>query len=365
MEKIQVVMNEDLMARQEEIFRLENMPQLNTKLVSRLFKFSPIGVYIIRKSAFKYVNPEFSKITGYSLEELQKLKPRDLIHPDHREEVRQKAIAMLKGERERPFIDMILSKSGEIRYILESVCPIIFEGKDAILGFFLDNTEEELIKEQLKKSEEKFQKAFHASPDWVVITTLEDGIYLEVNQAFLEATGYSEEEVIGKSSVDLGIWVDPHERDELHEILKQCGKICNAEVKFKIKSGKILDMLWSAHVIEYDGQRCLIAVSRDISDMKRAAEERMLREKLQGVLEMAGATCHEMNQPLQNIMFIVDELLAQYPEDPNCKELKAQVSRITDITHKLEHITTYSTKEYVRGVKIIDIDRASSYCRLD
>ncbi len=353
------------MSVQGDISKLENMPQLNTQLVSRLFKFSPIGVYIIRKRRFKYVNPEFSRITGYSFEELKGLRPGELIHPHHRQEVREKAIAMLKGRRERPFIDMIVSRSGEIRYILESVCPVIFEGKDAILGFFLDNTEEELVKEQLKKSEEKFQKAFHASPDWVVITTLDDGIYLEVNHAFLEATGYREEEVIGKSSVELGIWVDPHERDELHDILRKCGKICNAEVRFRIKSGKILDMLWSAHVIEYDGKKCLIAVSRDISDMKKAAEERMLREKLQGVLEMAGATCHEMNQPLQNIMFIVDELVSQYPHDPNCKELKAQVRRITDITHKLEHITTYSTKEYVRGVKIIDIDRASSYCRLD
>jgi len=344
---------------------LELRPQLNTQIVSLLFKHSPIGIYIISKRRFKYVNPQFEKITGYTFKELKKILPNELICEEDREKVRESAISMLKGKRDKPFVNKIKNKNGQIKYILESVCSILFNGEESVLGFFLDNTEEELIKEELKRSEEKFEKAFQLSPDWIVISTLVEGIYLEVNAAFLDTTGYSREEVIGKSSIELGIWADPKQRDELHEILKKYGKICNAEVQFRKKDGSIIDVLWSAHKIKYDNKDCLIAVARDVTELKKAAQERLMREKLQGVLEMAGATCHEMNQPLQNILLIIEEILDDNPTNKNCLALKKQVERIKEITYKLENITRYSTKEYVKGVKIIDIDKSSSYCRIN
>ena len=353
------------MEKAHNIKKLELRPQLNTKIVSQLFKHSPIGIYIISKKQFKYVNPQFEKITGYTFNELKNILPRDLICEENREKVRKYAISMLKGNRDKPFLNKIIDKNGKIKYILESVCSILYNGEESILGFFLDNTEEELIKEQLKRSEEKFEKAFQLSPDWIVISTLNRGIYLEVNAAFLETTGYSREEVIGKSSIDLGIWADPKQRDELQEILKKYGKICNAEVQFRKKDGSIIDVLWSAHKIKYDSRDCIIAVARDVTDLKKAAQERLMREKLQGVLEMAGATCHEMNQPLQNILLILEEILDENPNNKNCLALKKQVERIKEITFKLENITHYSTKEYVKGVKIIDIDKSSSYCRIN
>lgn len=341
---------------------ISTRPQLNTNLVSLLFKHSPIGTYIVANRKFKFVNPEFEKITGYRFDELKNIPPETLIPMEEREEVRKKFIEMLKGVREAPIPHRIVNKKGETRHILESITSVYYNGELAILGFFQDNTEEALIKEQLKRSEEKFQKAFLLSPDWVVITTIDEGIYKEVNQAFLETTGYSKDEVIGKSSIELGIWVDPKEREELNYLLKKYGKVCNAEVQFRKKNGEIIDVLWSAHVIEYDNEQYLLAVARDITEIKKAAQERMLREKLQGVLEMAGATCHEMNQPLQNMMFIVEELFCNYKDDENINELKKQLDRIREISYKLENITQYSTKEYIKGVKIIDIDKASSYC---
>jgi C4-dicarboxylate-specific signal transduction histidine kinase len=109
----------------------------------------------------------------------------------------------------------------------------------------------------------------------------------------------------------------------------------------------------------------LIAVARDITDRKLAEQEQMRREKLQGVLEMAGATCHELNQPLQNIFFMLDEFLEAYPESQTGLQIKEQMNRIRTITGKLERITTYETKDYIQGTKIIDIDKASLQCPVD
>ncbi|MDZ7760398.1 MAG: PAS domain-containing protein [Desulfovermiculus sp.] len=344
---------------------LKEWHTLEKDFISQLFFNSPIGIYILQNGRFRFVNPEFQNITGYDEKELKGTHALDIVHPDDREMVRSKAIEMLKGQRNIPYMARIVRKNGEIKYVLESVCSISYRGQISSLGYFMDNTEQELIKEALRHSEEKFHKAFRSSPDWVVISTLDQGIYMEVNQTFLHTTGFTAQEVIGRSSTELGIWVDPDERDELHEILRENGRVCNAEVRFRIKSGSTLHVLWSAEVIEYGGEQCLIAVTRDITDRKFAEQEQMRREKLQGVLEMAGATCHEMNQPLQNIFFMLDEFLEAYPESQTGLQIKEQMNRIRTITGKLERITTYETKDYIQGTKIIDIDKASLQCPVD
>ncbi|MEJ2725735.1 MAG: hypothetical protein P8175_14045, partial [Deltaproteobacteria bacterium] len=87
------------------------------------------------------------------------------------------------------------------------------------------------------------------------------------------------------------------------------------------------------------------------------------REKLQGVLEMAGAVCHELNQPMQIVLTCSEILLLSVPkEDPAFRRIQAlteQITRMGEITWKLMRITKYETKEYAGAAKIIDIDRAS------
>jgi C4-dicarboxylate-specific signal transduction histidine kinase len=104
-------------------------------------------------------------------------------------------------------------------------------------------------------------------------------------------------------------------------------------------------------------------VSHDVTDKKRAYEERMQKEKLQGVLEMAGAVCHELNQPIQAISGYSELMLMDVPkEGPLYEKIKAineQINKMGNITRKLMGITRYETEDYVGGTKIIDIDKAS------
>ena len=358
-------MRADEEQRTDALSLSRHLPELGREFVDQLFFNSPIGIYIVQNGIFRFVNPEFQRITGYSEQELLNQESLSLVYPEDKQKVRRNAIRMLKGERAAPYQARIVDKNGKVKWILETISSISYRGERAALGYFMDNTEQELIKEALRLSDEKFQKAFRSSPDWVVITTLDEGIYLEVNQAFLHTTGYRREEVIGRSSTELGIWADPEERDALYRVLKEHGKICNAEVHFKTRTGKTLYVLWSAEVFDYEGEKCLIAVTRDITDRKLAEQEKMHREKLQGVLEMAGATCHEMNQPLQNIFFMLDELLEENPESDTAQNIYRQIERIKNITIKLENITIYETKDYIQGGKIIDIDKASNQCPID
>ena len=137
-----------------------------------------------------------------------------------------------------------------------------------MVGTLHDITERRRVEDALRQMEEKFSKAFHASPDWIVMSSASDGCYIEVNDAFLSLTGYSRDEIIGNTSVSLGIWVEPSERIKMLKRLDEHGTVRNLEVKFRMKSGHIHTMLWSADVIDYKGEACLIAVARDVTEQR-------------------------------------------------------------------------------------------------
>ncbi len=102
---------------------------------------------------------------------------------------------------------------------------------------------------------------------------------------------------------------------------------------------------------------------RDVTELKRAQAERLKMERLQGVLEMAGAVCHELNQPMQAVSGYCDLLMADMSQDGpvngDLERIKVQIDRMGAITKKLMRITRYETKSYLEGSKIIDIDKAS------
>lgn len=132
------------------------------------------------------------------------------------------------------------------------------------------NTIQRIQKEQaLSQSENKFSKAFHDSPGFLLISDFETGESLEVNKAFCEMTGYSSMEVIGRTSIELGI-LTAEQRAEMTDELARKGKIKNQEYRIRAKNGDIRTCLFSAALIELRGRRCLVASGMDITDRKQA-----------------------------------------------------------------------------------------------
>ncbi len=130
--------------------------------------------------------------------------------------------------------------------------------------------------EALRLSESKFAKAFHTSPDAVTITRLEDGEYIDVNEGFTNITGYSRDEIIGKKLSDLNVWVDLNDREKVIAELKEKGEVVNYEAQFKGKSNHPGTALFSARLIDINGEECLLSITRDISDRIKA--NRALKE---------------------------------------------------------------------------------------
>jgi PAS domain S-box-containing protein len=160
---------------------------------------------------------------------------------------------------------------------------------------------------ELRQSEEKFSRAFRSSPSAITLTRLSDGCHIEVNDSFCHFTGYTREEIIGHTVLELNLWVQWEDRVQLFEVLQEKGTIHNYEFDFRTKSGAIRTALLSAELINLNGQTCVISVSQDISDrkqveaaLKEAKEvaERANRAKSEFLANMS----HELRTPLNAIL---------------------------------------------------------------
>ncbi len=170
----------------------------------------------------------------------------------------------------------------------------------------------------LRQTEEKFSRVFRASPDWIVLSTLEEGRFIDVNEAFCRITGYGREEVIGRTATGLGLWVDQGERREMVAILREKGEILDHEVRFRTKSGQVRTMLRSAELIELGDETCIISVTRDITERKKAEEK----------LTLFAQELERSNRDLEQFSFVVSHDL-QTPLLTVASYLKLALRRCT------------------------------------
>ncbi|MCB2225811.1 MAG: PAS domain S-box protein [Desulfarculaceae bacterium] len=180
---------------------------------------------------------------------------------------------------------------GQVRWVrARTTCETGVSGRPSkVLGIAEDITERKQAELALAKSQEKFALVFRHSPLWVTISTLEDGVYLDVNDTFSEITGFGRQEVIGRTSAEVGVWADPAKREEAVGLIKKLGALKDFEVDYITRDGQLRHALWSAEQLVLDGRPCLISVLRDITRRKLA--EKALRQAnaaLEMAQEMAG-----------------------------------------------------------------------------
>ncbi|MCX7984314.1 MAG: PAS domain S-box protein [Bacteroidetes bacterium] len=124
------------------------------------------------------------------------------------------------------------------------------------------------LTEQLKHYEELFTKAFLTTPDAVNINRLHDGLYIAVNEGFTSLTGYTSDDVKGKTSLELSIWANPDDRKRLVEELKAHGKVKDFEAQFRLKDGSVRTGIMSASIVTVNGELCILSITRDITERK-------------------------------------------------------------------------------------------------
>ena len=142
----------------------------------------------------------------------------------------------------------------------------------SVANLLSETIERKQAEKALKESEERFRTAFRTSPDSININRFPDGLYVDINEGFTAITGYTREEIIGKTSVEIDIWVDYNERQKIIDGLKKFGRVENFEAKFRTKDGTIITGLMSATILVINGVRHILSVTRNIEDLKKAQE---------------------------------------------------------------------------------------------
>ena len=263
-------------------------------LFNTLLKRSPATIWIAQDGKLQLLFQGLTNFTGYSKEELLGIDPLTIIHPDDRNAVRENCARMLKGERSLPYRYRVVTKSGETRFILESVSSIQYRGRSAVLGYAMNNTEqteaEEKILQQneaLRESEQFSSSLLKEASNPIMVVNPDTSIRY-VNPELEKLTGFSSVELVGKK-VPYPYWPTEDRQQTIDEvmgfseILRQ--RFYRHEKLRRRKDGtKFWIEITSAPVRRGDDLAYVLIIWNDITKRKIAEEKLTESEKLYSTL---------------------------------------------------------------------------------
>lgn len=356
----------DELLKEGKLADAEKFLQKSEERYKRITQAITDYIYTVRIESGRPVSTTHSEacfaVTGYRAEEFAAddyLWIRIVVEEDH-DLIRRQVDHVLSGLSPPPVEHRIIRKDGVMRWVESTVVPS-FDAQGNLVsydGIIRDISERKEAERSLRISEEKFSKAFRSGPTFVTISTLNEGRYIDINDAFLETGGYKREEIIGTTESELGCWVNPDDRHRLVTILREKGIVNNEEVNFRIKPGVILSVLWSAETIDIKGEICIIAVILDITERKMLESQLLQSQKMEAVGQLAGGVAHDFNNILTAIIsygYLLKKRLKEGdPLNENIDKILVLANRASNITQGL---LTFSRKRYLElsPVKLNDI----------
>lgn len=235
-----------------------------------LVENSPDAIAIYAEGKMVYVNNASVLLMGARRkEELIGQSAVRFVHPDSLPLVQRRMAETANSQTVLPAIEeKFLRLDGGTVDVEVKAIPLTFDGKPAVQIIARDITERKVSEEIIRQSEKKFSDLFNRSPLVHALTTLKTGVYLEVNNSFLDTLGYTRRELIGHSSLDLRIWATPEDRRRIVESVAATGYVTNLEINFRRKNGEVFPGLLSMTAVMIGGEECILSIASDISEIK-------------------------------------------------------------------------------------------------
>jgi PAS domain S-box-containing protein len=240
-----------------------------------IFRAAPTGIGFVMNRTLLEVNDRVCEMTGYSREELVGDSSRMLYLTDEEfEHVGTEKYRQIRDTGMGSVETRWRRKDGTVLDILLT-SSVIREGdlSSGVTFTALDISEKKRSEERLLLSEKKFSAAFHSSPLPMGISDLEDGVIVDVNQAFISWSGYAREDLIGYTAMEAGMWPRQWGRDLLKRALLKRGAVNSFEIVFQTRHGERRNVLYSATLIDIDGKPHILSTSQDITERVHAVEE--------------------------------------------------------------------------------------------
>jgi len=247
------------------------------KIAEELFRTlansSPAGVHIVQGGKFKFVNPSFQQITGYSEDEVVGKNSLAFVIDEEKEAAKDNVLKMLQGERPSAFEIRVHAKTGEIRWILTTITSIMYKGKRAVLGNFIDVTDQKKTEMLLKESEERYRILTEKS--LVGVYMVQDKIFRYVNRAFANIHGYEPVEMIGKlGPMD---FIVPGDREKTEESVRMRergetdGILLEVGITRKDGAARNVEVYGSRAI--YNGRAAELGTLLDVTEKKQMEEQ--------------------------------------------------------------------------------------------
>jgi PAS domain S-box-containing protein len=256
----------------DEIITVEK--SVNKQIPSQSSSDVIFHVQLVPIHRFIFISPSWFQMTGYTPEELEADHEllQKIVHPDD-----IKIFKTIKGTYEditRPVVLRWVHKDGMIIWTEQTRTVIRNENGEpqALYIVVRDMTEYRKTSTALEASEKKFSSVFQASPNPVCIINLEKEIFIDVNDSFLRASGYTREEIIDRTPVEMGLLANNADLAMVRNLLEQKGKISNQEIHTRTKSGEIRINLVAAEIVKIAGSPCVVLAITDISEQKWAED---------------------------------------------------------------------------------------------
>ncbi len=304
-----------------------------------LVEHSLAGVAIIQDRRFRYANPKLAEILGYTQRELLALPSvLDVVHEDDRAIVQEKYRQRLDGDLQKAhYTARVRRKEGQVIDVEINGCVTTYSGGKAIIGTMLDVTERRRAYRQLRDSEKRFRSLFEESPIGIVMAGTDMRIQ-RVNAAFCEMLGYAENELIGRSVVEITHPDDAAGTPEsAARVFEDAALIVRLNKRYKKKDGMIVPAETTVSIVKDDDGRPLYAVAMVEDVTERRQLEAQLHEilRLESVGQLAGGVAHNFNNALTAISGYSALLARRFDAgDPALQDLE-QIQRVAEQSAQL------------------------------
>ena len=285
------------------------------ELLRTLTEKSFAGLYVVQDGRFRFLNENAACFAGYKPEDLVGKKSDAILHPEDREKVKREARAMLQGQSFSPHEFRIVTKSGSIRWILETVACIKYEGRTAILGNSMDITDRKLAEEALRESERRLADIIEFLPD-ATLAINREGMVIAWNRAIEEMTGISAKDMVGKGNYEyavpfygkrrpimLDLILKPDRKIErsYSAILKREKDLLIVETWVpSLRGGKAF--LWGKASPLYDGKGKIIGAIETIRDITERQQAEEALKKREQELETKNIQLQDLNAALRVLL---------------------------------------------------------------